>query len=253
MSLAVEAARLGPAAARALRHHGVAGRVAHAFPHAAYVATGDEWLHVAARGAPLGPLTVHLRRWKPLEPGERVRVHAAAARVWRWRAPPAAPPAAVAPAAQAAVAAAGATDGLPTAVPDLAAAARRVAGVGPGLTPAGDDFLAGALLAEVLAGDGTGAAVRVLAAAAPLSSPIGLAYMRAAARGECAESVARVLDAVLSGNADEAARRAPRAARWGTSSGAAMLAGFAARVSDRAAAASGARPRSGPAPSLSAT
>jgi len=58
-------------------------------------------------------------------------------------------------------------------------------------------------------------------------SPVGLAYLRCAERGEVAEPVARVLAAVRHGDVT-AARRAARAlGAWGASSGAAILWGLA--------------------------
>jgi hypothetical protein len=110
----------------------------------------------------------------------------------------------------------------------LAAAARRLAGVGPGLTPAGDDVLAGLLLAERFKGSDPAGAWRAVAPALPATTSIGRVYLRAAARGECAQPVARVLDAALRGDAEAAARRAPALAGWGATTGPALLAGVAA-------------------------
>ena len=115
------------------------------------------------------------------------------------------------------------------AIADAAVAA--LAGRGEGLTPAGDDVLAGA--AAWWHADG--AAPRLGARAAARSSPLGLAYLRCAERGELPDAAARTLAAIRAGDAALAGRRARGLARWGASSGAAILWGVAA-------AATGARP-----------
>jgi hypothetical protein len=101
---------------------------------------------------------------------------------------------------------------------------RGLAGLGEGLTPAGDD---------VLAGHGawrwaTGAPVAVDALAVGRCSPIGLAYLRCAARGELPRFFDGVLRAVAAGDAAAAALWATRARAWGASSGAALVWGLAA-------------------------
>jgi hypothetical protein len=175
------------------------------------------------------------------------------ARVRTWSFPPAVSLLEVAAAVDRARAALSPAGVDPGDLSDLAAAARRLSGVGPGLTPAGDDVLAGLLLALALTGGDAGSAWRTIAPALAATTPIARAYLRAAARGECAEPLARVLDASLRGDGDTAARLAPAVAEWGASTGPALLAGFAAGLSPRAAAAGVARPSSGPGPSPSVT
>jgi hypothetical protein len=102
----------------------------------------------------------------------------------------------------------------------LDGAVARLAGRGDGLTPAGDDVLAGFAA--------WGAVPGLAALAARRSSPLGLAYLRCAERGELPEPVARVLDAIRAGDPALARLRARGLARWGASSGAAMLWGIAA-------------------------
>jgi hypothetical protein len=63
--------------------------------------------------------------------------------------------------------------------------------------------------------------------AAARCSPIGLAYLRCAERGEVPEVVARLLAAIRVGDVELARRRAGGLSRWGASSGAAMLWGVA--------------------------
>ena len=96
-----------------------------------------------------------------------------------------------------------------------------LAGRGPGLTPAGDDVLAG--FAGWRHADG-----EQVSLASPRGSPIGLAYLDCAERGELPEAAQRTLDAVRAGDAALAVRRARVLARWGATSGGAMLWGMAA-------------------------
>jgi hypothetical protein len=62
-------------------------------------------------------------------------------------------------------------------------------------------------------------------------SPLGLAYLRCAERGELPEPVAALMRAIRAGDAVVAERRARALSRWGASSGAAMLWGIAAAAS----------------------
>lgn len=248
----VEASELGPSASRALAARNC-GRVEHAFRRAAYLALGADVVHLAAPGLPLGPLTARLTAWRPLAPAQWVEVNARRARVRAWRFPPPAPPRAIGAAVAAARAALPPAEVALDDLSDLAAAARRLAGAGPGLTPAGDDVLAGFMLALALTGGDVRAAWRAIAPALPASTPIARAYLRAAARGECAEPLAAVLDAALRGDGEAAARLAPGVTAWGATTGPALLAGFAAGISRRAAGAWEARPSGDPAPSPWAT
>jgi hypothetical protein len=107
---------------------------------------------------------------------------------------------------------------------DLSAAARALGGRGDGLTPAGDDVLAGAAgwwwhRGRPVVLDGSGCA------------PLGLDYLRCAERGELPQPAGAVLAAICAGDAPAAARRACRLRTWGASSGAALLWGMAAAAS----------------------
>ena len=76
-------------------------------------------------------------------------------------------------------------------------------GLGPGLTPSGDDLLGGALatLAAVGLADLRDAVWASIAGAAPsLTNDIALAHLSAAAEGECAPTVTDAIDALLSGS-----------------------------------------------------
>lgn len=110
----------------------------------------------------------------------------------------------------------------------VAAAASRLAGLGPGLTPSGDDLLVGALIAAALVHPRRAAAVggEVLKAAGGRTTRISLAYLEAASRGEASEAwhgLARALDG---GSDDAIAEAATRAMATGETSGADMLTGF---------------------------
>jgi hypothetical protein len=103
---------------------------------------------------------------------------------------------------------------------------RALAGLGEGLTPAGDDALAGWAAWRWAAN----APVSVGQLAAERCSPIGLAYLECATRGELPPFFDGVLRAVVVGDASGAARQAARAGTWGASSGAALVWGLAAGV-----------------------
>ena len=109
----------------------------------------------------------------------------------------------------------------------LQEAAAHLAGRGIGLTPAGDDLLAGLMLWAWLAHLNPEPLCHTLAeVAVPHTTTLSAAFLRSAARGECDASWHRLL-AVLS--SDSAAQLAPaiqRVMAHGATSGADMLAGF---------------------------
>lgn len=108
-------------------------------------------------------------------------------------------------------------------------AARSLAGLGPGLTPAGDDFLVGALHA-LWAINGTNQAVElsetIVDVADPRTTQLSAAWLRAAARGEACERWHRLIDALLSGNAKAISSAARCIIATGHTSGADTLTGF---------------------------
>jgi hypothetical protein len=110
------------------------------------------------------------------------------------------------------------------------AGANKLAGLGGGLTPAGDDFIVGVLLAgwAGLYGEGRerlGAAI--VEAAAPATTLLSAAYLKSAARGECTAHWHELFDSLLRPDA-EAARGAIRSLMSvGHTSGADAFAGFA--------------------------
>jgi Protein of unknown function (DUF2877) len=103
-------------------------------------------------------------------------------------------------------------------------------GLGPGLTPAGDDFLIGALAGlDVLGQTNMHAALsRAVVAAAGRTSPLSASLLRAAAAGHVGENLHRIVAALVTGDADAAILAA---ARIGYTSGFDALAGAVVTLS----------------------
>ncbi len=109
---------------------------------------------------------------------------------------------------------------------DFARAAREMAGLGIGLTPAGDDFLAGVLAALRYHGRSRGRAVvpktfleDLAASLSPRTTPFSGFLLCCAARGLLARPMADWLAAVHAGEADKAAGCVSGMAAMGHSSG----------------------------------
>ena|GEM_PF-882393 len=229
---------VGPGARRALRD-GADGTVELAFGPGGYVRLGEHHVLLAPARSPLGPLSILVAGLArgDLVPGDRatvtggalavgaLRIELASAReppapravrlAPRWRPAFAAALEVVAPAPAAL------TPGLEAlAAGEIASAVARLAGRGGGLTPAGDDVLAGFAAWRWARG--------VPVALAGDCAPLGRAYLRCAERGELAQPAAAVLAAILAGDRAAAVRGARRLADWGASSGAALLWGMAA-------------------------
>ncbi len=84
-------------------------------------------------------------------------------------------------------------------------AVERLIGLGPGLTPSGDDFLGGATIALSMSGYGESAAAlarSALAAAADGTNRISQAHLRAAARGLGADALHLCIDALARGDGE---------------------------------------------------
>jgi hypothetical protein len=115
--------------------------------------------------------------------------------------------------------------------PELAAAARRLVGLGPGLTPAGDDVLAALLVtlsagpaaARAAAGD---VAAAVLPDAGARTTALSAALLRHAAGGEGLPELVNLVDAVSApGVQDDVTRLLRAVLAVGSSSGCAMVHG----------------------------
>jgi hypothetical protein len=121
------------------------------------------------------------------------------------------------------------------AIPDdagaLPAAVGGLVGLGPGLTPSGDDFLVGALaLLDAIGQRGVREKlVQAIALIPPgLTSDLSLCLLRTAAAGHIGEMTHRLVSSVIAGDADAAIATA---ATIGHSSGWDMLAGIATALS----------------------
>jgi hypothetical protein len=222
------APRAGPGAARALRAGG-AGRVEVALDGGGYLSLGaGGWVLLAPPRAPHGPLSLHVAGLGPLDVGAPAsvaegvlivgeqRVGLERMRVRRRREAPAPgtwwlEQAACSPPLRPGV------DAL--ARGDLAAGVALLAGRGEGLTPAGDDVLAG--YAGWLAAAGT--PVAIADAAADRTTALSLAYLRCAERGELPAAA----EALIAARDAPAAVRSARAlSRWGATSGCALMLGM---------------------------
>ena len=110
-----------------------------------------------------------------------------------------------------------------------AAATGELAGLGAGLTPAGDDFLVGGMLALWSSADSSEArraCQTLLDAAGPKTNRLSRAWMRAAAEGEAAEAWHGLVRAVIQGEAKAVRRAGQRIIRQGHTSGADALTGY---------------------------
>jgi hypothetical protein len=116
---------------------------------------------------------------------------------------------------------------------DLDGVVAALAGLGPGLTPAGDDALAGMLLA-LRAADGPGAAARLRAAAGSArTTALSLALLRCAADGQALAPAHRLLDAAARGDDAAALAAAGSVAEVGATSGADFCYGLRAAIRSR--------------------
>jgi hypothetical protein len=109
----------------------------------------------------------------------------------------------------------------------LRAGAAGLAGLGSGLTPAGDDFLTGAMLWAWLAHPTPDSLCRgLIEAAVPRTTILSAAFLRAAARGECSARWHTLLAALSGGAEHEIPAAAQGVMAHGATSGADGLAGF---------------------------
>jgi hypothetical protein len=113
-------------------------------------------------------------------------------------------------------------------------AARGLAGVGPGLTPSGDDLLAGFAAAWILVGESLGhdgaahqrVADAVLAGGESGASPLGRVWLRHACRGELLEPMTRFVAALLAAESRDLGPVVRDALAVGSSSGTDWMVGF---------------------------
>ncbi len=109
--------------------------------------------------------------------------------------------------------------------------ARHLAGLGNGLTPAGDDFLVGAALAVAAGLYGKGRAetmAQIIERVCPFTTLLSAAYLRSAAQGECIAPWHTLFAALLLSDAEVTRMAAKSLMSVGHSSGSDGLAGFLA-------------------------
>lgn len=110
----------------------------------------------------------------------------------------------------------------------LVRGAHALAGLGPGLTPSGDDVLVGCLLALAALPDidGTSARDAIASAIRHRTTQISTAYLDAAARGEASEAWHRLIAAMGTSDAVRVVGAARHVLAVGETSGSEMLGGF---------------------------
>ena len=114
------------------------------------------------------------------------------------------------------------------------ASARKLAGLGAGLTPDGDDFMMGCILATwaYSAGEGVEQAAQWVSLEADLrTTSLAAAWLQAASRGECSVRWHELLKAILIENEENIRNTARAIIQQGHTSGASALAGFTALIS----------------------
>jgi Protein of unknown function (DUF2877) len=252
---AARAVFASPAARRALGD-GRSGAVEVVLRRGAYVSFGEDWLLLAEPGEPYGPLslTVHGMAGLELAPdmpvevtGDRLMLGKTVVSLARMRVRRSAALISTPPASRRAVerTAAVVLAGLPPvagplrrgvdaiARASLEEAVDLLAGLGEGLTPAGDDVLVGYAgwrassghpPQEDLVSDDP-AQVSVLAARR--ASQLGLAYLRCAEQSELPAPGVRVLSAIRDGSPAAASAALPGLRTWGATSGVALGWGIA--------------------------
>lgn len=236
----VRALDAGLGAAEVLGRPG-SGRVVSVHRRAAYLRLGDDLIALVGPGVDPGPLHVRCPVLPALCPGEAVTgdgrllrgpawAVGVPATVWRGALPDAAALAAhaqdgtVREAAGAALSVTVDPAVVPGGVDELAAL---LGGRGPGLTPSGDDVLAGVVLVARLAG-GEAVEQRLCASVAAVpTTDVARAFLAWAARGQSIAPVHDWLLAVGAGDAPTASRALARLRAVGADSGRHLAAGLA--------------------------
>jgi hypothetical protein len=250
----------GPGAARALATTRT-GFVEFTFTGGAYLRFGPDWVMVSDRAEPFGPLSLVVSgvRRDVLSVGTRVNVTGAwlvlddlAVSLERVRGRPA--PLVPGPGWEAGREVISATvrttlallPEAPSVLQEgidalrsgrIGDGVRALAGRGEGLTPAGDDILAGAAAARASrwrerADRAAPPRAAMSTLAAGRASPLGLAYLRCAERGELPDAGARLLSAIRHGSGPGAWEALACIRHWGASSGIALAWGICAAVGE---------------------
>lgn len=183
---------------------------------------------------PAAGVAVDLRAAARWDPGLRPRPSASAGRRWSARSPMVAQIVARLPTTPGLARVAAADPYLANLAasirhgdrPAAAGAARGLVGLGPGLTPSGDDILAGAAAAlRGLDHPLDGFLEAVLIDIDRRTTAVSAALLRHAARGAFAERIHDLFDALLGEDAAAIEPAVARAAAWGATSGVDLLTG----------------------------
>jgi len=113
-----------------------------------------------------------------------------------------------------------------TGMSGIASAVLQLTGLGPGLTPAGDDYVLGVMAALWLS-DGPDLLAEIAAVCAPSTTDLSGAFLRAAAQGHFMEAWGQLAYMLERQDIPGARSAAQRLSEFGASSGRAALAGFA--------------------------
>ncbi len=207
------------------------GRVLAAFDRAVYVDVVAETLALVGPSVPPGPMHLRLAELPAAAPGQQLHLDWTGAAHWR---PPGLDAEALAHAAPTGFALLDGWTASPLAAMvdeieaahaagGLATVVDRLGGRGPGLTPSGDDVLAGMVLVLALAG---ASREELRGVERARTHPISLAFLRWAARGQAVEPVHRLLAAVVDGDRTSVRRHQAAVAALGHTSGADLLLGL---------------------------
>jgi hypothetical protein len=196
---------------------------------AVYIETGGTVLALVSAGAPPGPVHLRVGTLPRLAPGSRVRLAGQLPVSARWR-----PPtldadllrrhARTARRSVTETAASGLAGHPAVGRGDLPAAVGALAGLGPGLTPSGDDVLGGLLVVLAVVGH-EGRELRNAVDGAPTHA-ISRAFLTWAARGQAVEPVHRLLGALSHSDAAAVRRHQEAVLALGHTSGADLLLGL---------------------------
>jgi hypothetical protein len=118
-------------------------------------------------------------------------------------------------------------------IPNAREITSKLAGLGQGLTPSGDDFLMGALHAVWILHSrdvANGLAQSVADATVPLTTSLSAAWIRSAGRGEAGVRWHEFFDALVGGNGIKLNESVERILAVGETSGADALAGFVGTI-----------------------
>lgn len=195
----------------------------------AWVRDDDQVIHLTGTRGPRGPVTAVVPRVPVVSPGDRLTWDGAGARTWVT--PPMPTPGDAGAIATACVLAVPHRWNDPRALALDSASFDRVApdliGRGPGLTPAGDDVLAGYAYARIALdapdADLVADTVRQLA---PRTNQPSATLLRMAASGEVFAAAAGMLAALVSADGDRLAPAVRQLTRLGSTTGRALLTGM---------------------------